>query len=90
MIVDSASWSVDTYRGMNYSQVERHYGGPSKAAQALGLQRQTVHAWKSRKRIPSRWQIKLEALTGLKADKEARREAAELASWVKRNGNGHG
>ena len=89
MIVDMASLNVDTYREMNYNQVERHYGGQSKVAQALGLQRQTVHAWKARKRIPSRWQIKLEVLTGLKADKKARCEVVDLASWIKRNGNGH-
>ena len=85
MIVDMASLNVDTYREMNYNQVERHYGGQSKVAQALGLQRQTVHAWKARKRIPSRWQIKLAALTGLQPDKAARREAAELIAFV--NGN---
>lgn len=76
---------------MNYKQVEKYYGGATKIAQALGLKhKQTAHNWQYLRRIPSRWQIKLEALTGLKADKEARREAADLASWIKRNGNGHG
>lgn len=74
---------------MNYKQVEKHYGGATKIAQALGLKyKQTAHNWQYRKRIPSRWQIKIEALTGLKADGAARREAADLASYVQRNGNG--
>ena len=71
---------------MNYKQVIKRYGGPTKVAQVLGLKhKQTVHNWRSMGRIPSRWQIKLEALTGLKADAIARKEAEELVAYV--NGN---
>lgn len=72
---------------MTYNQVVAYFRGLSKAAQALGLERQTVHSWKHMKRIPTGRQIKLEALTGLKADREARREAVELVAFLK--GNGH-
>jgi hypothetical protein len=74
---------------MNYKQVEKHYGGATKIAQALGLKhKQTAHNWQYLKRIPSRWQIKIEALTGLKADRVARQEAADIACYLQRSGNG--
>lgn len=73
---------------MNYRQVIKHYGGPTKLAQVLGLKhKQTVHNWSKMDRIPSRWQIKLEALTGLKADAIARREADEFLAFARRNGS---
>jgi hypothetical protein len=70
---------------MKYTRVIDHFGGLTKTAQALGLQRQTVHVWGVRKRIPSRWQLKLEILSdgALKADAEARKEAIELTSYVR-------
>ena len=69
---------------MNYQKVVSHFGGLSRAALTLGLSRQTVHAWKVRKRIPGRWQVKLEAMTNgkLKADMASRRDAFEIASYV--------
>jgi hypothetical protein len=67
---------------MTYNQVVAHYRGLSKAAKALGLSRQTVHSWRRLKRIPSGRQIRIEAKTGLKADKAARREAAELVAFL--------
>jgi len=76
---------------MKYQDLVGHFGGLSKAAQVLGLSRQTVHAWKTRKRIPARWQVKAEAMTDgqLRADTASRREAYEMASYV--NGaRGHG
>ena len=69
---------------MNYKQMVAHFGGLSKAAQALGLPRQTVHMWKRRGRIPSRWQIKAEARSDgkLRADRSARAEAMEIVAYV--------
>lgn len=67
---------------MNYEQLVEHFGGPTKAAEALGIEdRQTVAAWKNR-RIPSKWQIKAQNVSGgaVKADREARDEATEIAS----------
>jgi len=66
---------------MDYDQLVTHFGGPTKAAEALGLEdRRAVATWKAR-RIPTKWQIKAEAISGgaLKADQEARDEAAEIA-----------
>lgn len=72
---------------MNYKDLVAHFGGPSKAAQVLGLEdkRQTVHAWQYRPRIPSKWQLKAEALSRgrLKADRQAHQDAVELAGYVK-------
>lgn len=70
---------------MNYKELVGHFGGPTKAAQVLGLSlKQTVHAWKGRARIPSKWQLKAEALSRgrLKADRQAHQDAAELAGYV--------
>lgn len=69
---------------MNYDQLTSHFGGPTKAAEALGLDdRRAVAAWKDR-RIPSKWQMKAQAITNgvLKADKEAQTDAAEMAGYV--------
>ena len=70
---------------MNYKQVVAHFGTPSKVAQALGINRQNVHAWRVRKRIPPKSQLKLEILSGgtLKADPDARKEAIEMASYAR-------
>lgn len=69
---------------MNYKNVIGYFGGLSKVAHTLNLSRQTVHAWKVRKRIPAKWQVKLESMTNgeLKADIASRREAFEMASYV--------
>jgi len=72
---------------MKYEQVLAHYGGLTEAAEALGLIRQTVHAWGIRGRIPDDWQIRIAAETGLPADSKARRKAERFASYVEaRNG----
>lgn len=66
---------------MNYEHLVKHFGGPTKAAEALGLEdRRAVGTWKGR-RIPSKWQIKAEVISNgeLKADREAHREAEEFA-----------
>jgi len=75
---------------MKYEQVLEHFGSLAKTAQALGLQRQTVHVWGVRKRVPAKWQMKLEGLSkgALKADAATRREALEIASFLRVNGNG--
>lgn len=69
---------------MNYASLVSHYGGLSKAAEALELDRRTVHAW-SKRRIPSKWQVKVEVLTDgkLRADRDARREATEIAQLAR-------
>jgi hypothetical protein len=69
---------------MQYADLVAHFGGPSDAADALGIDdRQTVHSWKTR-RIPSKWQMKAQAITGgkLTADAQARSEAEELAGYL--------
>lgn len=69
---------------MNYEQLVGHFGGPTKAADALGIEdRRTVHAWKER-RIPSKWQMKAQVISEgkLQADEEAKNEAAEIAGYV--------
>ena len=68
---------------MKYDQLDRHFGGPQKIATALGIKsRQTVHSWKSIG-VPAKWQLKAERLSGgkLRADREARREAAEFSAY---------
>lgn len=65
---------------MTYDEIIEHYGGESKAATARGIDRQRVHGWKARERIPTDDQIAYEVLTGgtLKADipSEIRERAA--------------
>lgn len=69
---------------MNYKQVLAHFGGLSKAAQALGVERQNVHNWGARGRIPSRWQLKAERIScgRLKADAASKRDALDMAQYV--------
>lgn len=69
---------------MKYEQLVEFFDGLTKAADALGVDRRVVDRWK-RRRIPSRWQMKAQALSGgtLQADRQARDEAAELASYLK-------
>jgi hypothetical protein len=72
---------------MTYEQLMGFFGGPSKAAKALGIpSRQTVDSWRER-RIPAKWQMKAENLSGgkLRADRQARKEAEEMASYLKSN-----
>lgn len=69
---------------MDYEQLVGFFGGPTKTADALGIEdRRTVHAWKTR-RIPSKWQVKAETLSNgqVIADDEARAEAHEMAALV--------
>jgi len=71
---------------MKYEELVGHFGGPTNAAQVLGTEsKQAVHAWKKRKRIPSRWQLKAVVLSGglLKADRQALRDARELAGYLR-------
>lgn len=70
---------------MNYQQLAAHFGGPTKAAEALGIEdRQTVHGW-SRRGIPAKWQVKVEVITDgkLRADKASRREISEIAELAR-------
>jgi hypothetical protein len=75
---------------MKYNELVACWGSLTSASKALGIKNiQTVHAWKDRKRIPTRWQLKATALSGgrLKPDRQARRDAAELAAYVKGAGD---
>ncbi len=70
---------------MKYAQLVAHFGGPTKAAKALGIQdRRRVHAWSTR-RIPAKWQVKVEVITDgkLRADSAAKREVVEMARLAK-------
>jgi hypothetical protein len=73
---------------VKYRQVQRVLGGAAKIAKSLSqnrkkpVKKQTVHQWKLRNRIPGNWQIELEPLTGLKADKAARAEAMRMAAYI--------
>lgn len=66
---------------MKYEQVVGYFGGLTKAADALEVDRRLVHSWGARGRIPSLWQLKIEVLTagGLPADKKSKSEATEYA-----------
>ena len=68
---------------MRYYQVVGHFGGLTKAGNALGLDRRRVHEWKKRG-IPSFWQLKIEHVTDgdLQADRKAKLELAEYAKFL--------
>ncbi len=55
---------------MTYKELLRHFKTEAEAARARGIDRQRVHGWKHRDRIPTDDQIAYEVLTGgaLKAD----------------------
>jgi len=55
---------------MTYDDLIAHYGTPAAAAAARGIDRQRVHGWKKRDRIPTDDQIEYELVTegALKAD----------------------
>lgn len=55
---------------MTYEDLIAHYKAPAKAAAARGIDRQVVHGWKLRGRIPLDEQVQYEMLTDgkLKAD----------------------
>ena len=55
---------------MTYEELIAHYGTPAAAAAARDIDRQRVHGWKCRDRIPTDDQIEYEVLTGgkLRAD----------------------
>jgi len=69
---------------MNYKQVVAHFGGLTKAAQALGVKRQNVHNWGARRKIPAVWQVRLENMSSgkLRADDGAKRQVAELMRQI--------
>lgn len=79
---------MDNLPIMTYHQIDAYFGGCSAAAKSIGIKnKQTVHAWKSKARIPTLWQLEIERLTSgrLKADAASRREARKMAAYV----NGH-
>lgn len=69
---------------MNYNDLIAHWGGLSKAAQALGLERQKVFVWKKR-RIPSKWQLKASTASKgrLKPDATAKQDAATVVAYMR-------
>lgn len=69
---------------MLYDDLVSHFGTPSAAAKALGVDRRLVDGWK-RRRIPTRHQLKAEQVSEgkLAPDQAAKKEAAELASLLR-------
>ena len=68
---------------MTYDDLIAHYGTPAAAAAARNIDRQRVHGWKKRDRIPTDDQIEYEVATkgALKADIPAAvREAGRAAA----------
>ena len=55
---------------MTYDELIAHYGTPSAAAAARGIDRQRVFGWKNRDRIPTDDQLEYEVLSAgaLRAD----------------------
>ena len=55
---------------MTYDELISHYQSEAAAARAVGYDRQRVHGWKNRDRIPTDDQIAFEVATGgeLRAD----------------------
>ena len=66
---------------MTYSQIIRHYGSLSKAAQALDFFPQRIQHWR-RLRIPTEVQIEIAHKTGLKPDRRAVDAARRMAAYV--------
>lgn len=68
---------------MLYDDLVRHFGTPSDAARALGVDRRLVDGWKKR-RIPTKHQLKAEQLSDrvLVPDEAAMKEAAELVALL--------
>lgn len=64
---------------MVYEDLIGHFGAPSDAAKALGVDRRLVDGWKKR-RIPTKHQLKAQSLSSgeLTPDVEAQRDAEEL------------
>lgn len=71
---------------VTYDQIKNKFGGPTAIGRVLGgLDRRTVDRWRSLRRIPSKWQLRLAGMfPDLKADKEARRHMADLAPFIQR------
>lgn len=65
---------------MRYKELVAHFDGVTEAAKALDLDKQVVHAWGVRGRIPSRWQMKAARLSNglLKPDRKAIEEAQDF------------
>lgn len=70
---------------MLYDDVVGHFGTPSEAARALGVDRRLVNDWKKR-RIPSKHQLKAQLESGgkLQPDDEALKDAEELKEILMR------
>jgi len=68
---------------MKYDDVLSHFGTPSDAGRALGVDRRLVDGWKKR-RIPTKHQLKAQQLSGgkLTPDDEAKKEAEELSALL--------
>lgn len=64
---------------MTYKELLAYYKTETKAATARGIDRQRVHGWKERGRIPTDDQLQYEVLTGGKL-------LADIPVEVRRNG----
>lgn len=49
---------------MTFDEVCVYYGGAAAAAEALGIRRQTVYAWRYRGGIPLRTQYQIQVVSG--------------------------
>ena len=68
---------------MRYDDLIAHFGAPSDAGKALGVDRRLVDGWKKR-RIPTKHQLKAQILSDgkLVPDAEAQKEANEMAALL--------
>ena len=48
---------------MTPNEVVTHFGSQVEAARALRVERQVVHQWIARKKVPRSWQTAIEAIT---------------------------
>lgn len=68
---------------MDARQIEKHFGGLSAAAEALGTTRQVVYGWRFGG-VPNDWQLKAEKTSGgcIVASKKAREWGRLIASYL--------
>lgn len=69
MVID-IKVNTHLHLAMTYEELIAFYGTPAAAAAARGIDRQRVHGWKARERIPTDDQIEYELVSGgkLRAD----------------------
>ena len=73
-----------TMRNMTYDEIIKHYGSEAEAARARDIDRQRVHGWKKRDRIPTDDQIEYEILTSGKLLADIPKALRKQALSIKR------